>query len=248
MPNFAERLLARITDRTRAAAIMGDLLELAQTRGRFWFAASYLRTLISLAWRTPIAFLAGWAAFQLATSAIEFCILHTPVAWQTAMRSGPFASMGPLVATVPLALWFMLPFGLIRYGRRDKFVQLAGASALLASVAFLDPRLLSPIPAIAVATVTVALLAIPAWRRAVVVLLSTVAAGSAAAVAILFGAGLASHYLAEQLHPGRLIYKSQPPWAAVDLAALLVLAVLCSSLHDRLLAPRHSGGTHAEPA
>jgi hypothetical protein len=241
----AEWLLARVTTPDRAAAIMGDLVEMAAIRGRLWFWTAYARTIFSLCWRTPVAFLAGYAAFQLAASGIEYCILHTPFAWQTAMRSGPFAAMGPLVATVPLVLWFMLPYGLIRYGRRDKFVLLAGASALLASVAFLDPRLLSPIPAIAVSAVTLTLLAIPAWRRAVVVLLATMAAGTAAAVAILFGAGLASRYLSEQLHPGRLIYKSQPPWTAIDLAALLILAVICSSLHRRLLRSPQSGATHA---
>lgn len=34
---LAEALLARITGPTRAAAILGDLLELSATRGRLWF-------------------------------------------------------------------------------------------------------------------------------------------------------------------------------------------------------------------
>jgi hypothetical protein len=245
MPNLAESLLARLTTADRAAAIYGDLLELAQTRGFFWFWTAYARTIVSLGWRTPVAFLAGYAAFQLAVSGIEFWVLHTPLAWHTAMRSGPFAAMGPLVAAVPLALWFMLPYGLIRYGLRDRFVLLAGASALFASVMFFYPSLLSPIPITVLAAVTLVLLAIPAWRRVVVVLLATVATGTLAAVAILFVSGLASHYLSEQLHPGRLIYKSQPPWTAIDLAALLILAVICSSLHRRLLRSSQSGATHA---
>ena len=42
-------------DPTRAAAIIGDLTEMAATRGRLWFWAAYPRTLISLGWRTPVA-------------------------------------------------------------------------------------------------------------------------------------------------------------------------------------------------
>ena len=41
MPNLAERLLARVTDPTRAAAIMGDLQEMEPTRGRLWFCTAY---------------------------------------------------------------------------------------------------------------------------------------------------------------------------------------------------------------
>jgi hypothetical protein len=237
-----ESLLALFTSSDRATAIMGDLEELAQTRGRRWLWTAYLRTLAALGWRTPVAFLAGYAVCQLVASGIEFWILHTSFAWRTAMRSGPFAAMGPLVTAVPLALWFMLSFGLVRYGWRDKFVQLAGASALLASVAFLDPHLLSEVSATILAIVTLVLLAIPAWRRAVVVLLSSVVAGSLVAIAISFGMAIATMYLSEQLHPGRLIPNQHPS----DIVVLLAFAIVCSSLHSRLLRSPEIGGTHAE--
>ena len=55
-----EWLLARIAGPNRAAAIMGDLVELSSTRGRLWFWTAYARTLISLGWRT------GGSAFILA--------------------------------------------------------------------------------------------------------------------------------------------------------------------------------------
>ena len=41
-PTPAEWLLARLTEPERAAAIYGDLTEMAATRGRLWFAAAYL--------------------------------------------------------------------------------------------------------------------------------------------------------------------------------------------------------------
>jgi hypothetical protein len=63
MRNLAESLLARLTTRTRAAAILGDLLELSATRGRLWFWTTYARTLLSLGWRTaPAAFVLAFAS------------------------------------------------------------------------------------------------------------------------------------------------------------------------------------------
>ena len=47
---IAEWLLARIAGRERAAAIVGDLEELAATRGWLWFWIEYVRSLISLGW------------------------------------------------------------------------------------------------------------------------------------------------------------------------------------------------------
>ena len=64
MLNLSEALLARLTDPTRAAAIYGDLVELAASRGRAWFWLAYLRTLATLLWRTPTAFGRGIAVAE----------------------------------------------------------------------------------------------------------------------------------------------------------------------------------------
>ncbi len=57
--SFAEWFLSQNIGPQRASAIMGDLEELAATRGRLWFAAVYLRTLITLGWRSPVALVAA---------------------------------------------------------------------------------------------------------------------------------------------------------------------------------------------
>jgi hypothetical protein len=155
--------------------------------------------------------------------------------------------MGPLITIVTLILWFTLPYGLIRYGWQDKFVQLAATSTLLASVIFFYPPILSPIFAIVFTAVAITLLVSPVWRGAAIVLGSTVTAGSVAIVAISFAVAMASIYISEQLHPGRL-FKRQSPGGAVELASLLILAFVCSRLHARLLRPNLAGGSHAEPA
>ena len=50
-----EGALSRHTPPDRAASILGDLLETAQTKGRLWFWMSFTRILCSLAWRVPAA-------------------------------------------------------------------------------------------------------------------------------------------------------------------------------------------------
>jgi hypothetical protein len=39
----------------RAAAVFGDLREMAQTRGHGWFVVAYQRTLMSFSWRVVLA-------------------------------------------------------------------------------------------------------------------------------------------------------------------------------------------------
>jgi hypothetical protein len=50
-PRIAERILALVTSRDRASSTVGDLMEIAQTRGVVWFWADILRTALSMAWR-----------------------------------------------------------------------------------------------------------------------------------------------------------------------------------------------------
>src|ERR1035437_8801804 len=107
---LTEALLARVTDSTRAAAILGDLEELAATRGRLWFWTAYARTIISLAWRPPAAFLLGYFAFELMMCLVPMWIRHTPPVWSSTSLN--FARMDPLVDAVTVPLWFALPYGL----------------------------------------------------------------------------------------------------------------------------------------
>jgi len=79
---IAEWLLKRAAGAERGAAIYGDLAEMGATRGRRWFPAEYLRTLVRLGWRTPVAFACGFAAFQLLASLMEFWLKHMPGAWR----------------------------------------------------------------------------------------------------------------------------------------------------------------------
>jgi hypothetical protein len=74
---LAESLLARLADKDRAAAIYGDLVELSATRGRLWFWTVYARTLISLGWRTPVAFVVAIVSMRVMFKAVIPWIFHS---------------------------------------------------------------------------------------------------------------------------------------------------------------------------
>ena len=132
MPKTAlpEWILARFVGPDCASVILGDLLELSATRGRLWFWIAYTRTLVSLGWRTPVAFLCAYAfsrwiafgGFVINNSIRRHFNVHPyypPSIWHM-----------PLGDSI-LALWFILPFVVVRFGFRDRLTQLASAVLLL---------------------------------------------------------------------------------------------------------------------
>ena len=133
-------LLARLTTPDRAAAILGDLTELAAIRGRLWFWTAYARTLVTLGWRTPVAFLLAYA-FSSWVALGGFPTIHSlfhsfyrnahrkphAALWHVFDRTSHYTAAHTLWQ-VPLgdsliALWFVLPFVLIRFGLRDRVAQ-----------------------------------------------------------------------------------------------------------------------------
>jgi hypothetical protein len=129
VPNLAEGLLAIVAGRERAAALYGDLLELAQSHGRAWFVAAYIRTLFSLTWRLVLALFVADIGRQMMFDAAKLYFHATPPSWRTTHSPYLLGQMGPLLACVMSTLWFALPFAAVRYGVRDRFVRLTFAIA-----------------------------------------------------------------------------------------------------------------------
>lgn len=121
---IAEFILALFAGRDRAAAIYGDLTEMAAVRGRLWFAAVYARTVLSLTWRHLTAFFAGAILYAFLYDRLTF-----PLMFGFALSC---PHIGEPFGEVILALFFLVPFAAIRYGLRDRVVQLALAFLLLA--------------------------------------------------------------------------------------------------------------------
>jgi hypothetical protein len=182
-----EVILARFTPRDRAASILGDLTELSATRGRVWFYATYTRTLIALAWRTPVAFLIAVAGVWLSFRNIVFMRLFL---WLRHVYIGHFGGYKlPVFVNsewIPLRtqiayrivfsehflLFFALPFALLRFGGRSRITHLTFAFAMGLMVLIALP-IYSRSPMLMDLTVLFAIAAallLPLWRRPMIVL------------------------------------------------------------------------------
>jgi hypothetical protein len=118
---IAEWIVSRFTGKKRAAAIVGDLLELAPQKGRLWFWFALAGVVVSLAWRRPLALAAALCVYFAAFSAswwVTYLHHRFTIAdphWRTVWGVLFLASNG---------LWFMLVYAAIRYGVRDRVTQL----------------------------------------------------------------------------------------------------------------------------
>jgi hypothetical protein len=233
MPKTAlpEWLLARFVGNERAAVILGDLLEIATTRGRLWFWSAYARTLISLAWRTPLAFLcayafSGWIAtngFMIINS------LRRHFLWNVHPYYPPAVWRIPLGDSI-LALWFILPFVLVQYGYRDRLTQLASAVFLLTLPYFSLTGAGINFAGLATAATILAAMCLNTWRRPMVVLAATVAPIVVAIILspklwyVLISRGY--RFESPQLQRAMTLYR---------VGELCIAAIVCSFLYRRLL-------------
>src|ERR1035441_9864840 len=229
----AESLLALFAGSDRAAAILGDLTEMAATRGRLWFVAAYARTLVSFTWRIVLALFVADIGRQMIFDLFHLYIGHTPVAWRNATGSwlDLLNSSGPLLACIMSTLWFVLPFAVIRYGRRDRFVQLTFAVAVGTTLAFLCIPWASLACAAATLVLAAAAFTSSTWRKPLEVLLWTGAAGILTIAAATEGRMRIPLLLA---HGHTLLGRNAS--ALLFQAALLAVAFVCSRLHRWLLA------------
>jgi len=234
----ADALLALFAGRERAAAIMGDLTEMKATRDRLWFATAYVRTFVSLTWRIVLALAIATAGLQIILNSFHTYQTHMPVAWRTTDAPFLLDHTGPLLIIIMWTLWFVLPFAAVRYGVRDRFVQLTFAVAVGALVAIL----FIPFASLACAVATLALAAAAFtsgnWRKPLEVLLGTGTAGFLAFTALnAVDNAIFSHHPAVwnshffRHYGGMLIVR----------VALLSVAFVCSRLHRGLLDKPSSG-------
>jgi len=226
-----EWLLARLAGRERGRAIYGDLTEMAATRGRLWFVAAYARTIISLTWRIPVALFIADVARELIFNLAHLYFHVAPPTWRTTHAPHLLDSMGPLLACIMSTLWFALPFATVRYGLRDRFVQLTFAVALGTTVTFLFIPWASFVFAAATVVLAAAALFSNEWRKPAEILAWTAAAGiltiaAASAVRLTY-------------HPPAGLVRTLASYAEMLTfqGSLLVVAIVCSRLHRWLLQP-----------
>jgi len=235
-PSALEFLLALIAGPARAAAILGDLTEMAATRGRLWFLAAYLRTLFSLTWRIVLALFIADIGREVIFNLFHLYIRHTPAAWRDATGSwlNLLNGSGPLLACIMSTLWFALPFAAVRYGLRDRFVQLTFVVAMGSTVAFLAIPFASLACAAATLMLAIAACTSNTWRRPLEVLLWT---GAAGLLTIAASAAVRGRF---SPHSRTLLARSASELAFE--ASLLAVAFVCSHLHRWLLCQPPTAG------
>jgi len=248
MLNLSEALLARLTDPTRAAAIYGDLVELAASRGRAWFWLAYLRTLATLLWRTPTAFLCGCLSLSLGAFVVGHRSRYIPhqagtltIVPHFIASLIPFAGIFLIGMATPL--WFLVPFGLVRYGARDRLVRLSSLLALLGTAAFFDFAALSLASALVAVLVMTYALCASRWRKPMAIITASAVTGLTALVVFY-------DVMAKLYHPP-IVNLYEPHTAAWIIAkvpavvAMAVPAIVCSWMHDRILRSDYTEGQHA---
>jgi uncharacterized protein (TIGR03435 family) len=228
-----EATLSRYTPPDRAASILGDLLESAQTKGRLWFWFSFIRILGSLAWRVPVAWV---GAYAVGAVLIALMMTHDPLWLNADFRhvnpSGTIAMSAFMVVSVPgMALWFVAPYAALRFGLRDRVSQLALVLFTVTTLTLLLGKYSAALivgAAMLVALVVAALFRRD-WRKPVVALSLAVGCSLAGVAAAMTVTERALDY-----HPD---WSYNMHWFAVHLAltiAFVILAAVSSAMHSLL--------------
>ena len=241
-----EWLLSCITSRERATAIIGDLTEIAATRGRLWFWIAYARTLVALGWRTPAAVLAAIVSIKYLRGRVLgllLSVIHFNGPPALAGRYSHLAVFSWIASLEAVStLWILLPYAAIRFGLRNRLTYLAGILLLFAVPVYTcRPQVYQYIGLIC-AVIIVAALVSPLWRKQMIFL----AANSpihhlASYVYIIEPLGIFRPYrtlflmgfLGMQIH---------------DLVAIGITILIGPPLYRWLLQPRPIGGTYRELA
>jgi hypothetical protein len=241
----AEWLLARVTDRRRAAAILGDLTELAQTRGRRYFWIAYARIFVALAWRSPVALVCALVSMRFALRIIVWLANLMPYHLSDAGLFGEEdMHLSLILWNIPLVmaqcLAFAAPFALVRFGRRDRLTRLCGVLILVTIPVYAPVTAVRDMSGIWTIFCFALAFTAPLWRRPAFVLAAT----CLTAVVTMF---VSVHTLVGILHRNFFTLSANTRFTC-DVLGVALGVMVCSRLHRLLMQPSHSGGTHAQPA
>ena len=233
----AEWVLARYAGEQRAWTIMGDLLEEGEQKGSWWFWRAYAGVLFAVARRPVLAFVAaffaaGWAWNLLMNQQIGI--------WQ-----GPVLGAELAVTTfLGVSGWFAAMYSGVRYGVSDALTHLAGAVAVLATIAMFLCRhewALWGWGGSAVALI-IGCTIVPASRKAAIVFLVTGAAFFVAFLAMVFASSAYTQYVLHVRLLGSKELQDHPSIGylefVVQVLGQAITAWLCKETHRILLERR----------
>jgi hypothetical protein len=195
----AEWILRRLTDKERAASVVGDLVEIGARKGAMWFWLSFSGVALSLVWRRPVAFLAAlyagmWTMSWLAMAGCSIYSPHCPPGrWETVLDA---------LVWIGSTLWAAALYTVIRYGVLDRTTQITIVWAGLATAAIYfwwQPFVLGLCIAAALLILS-AFVAKRSLRKAAFVVMVSATAWSALRVLALAPGALYQNWLGRRLH------------------------------------------------
>lgn len=228
---FAEMILCRLTDKDRAASIVGDLVE--QEKNSAWFWRAFVAVAGSLAWRPAIAFLIAFyvgnktmGAFSMAVYGIH--AKHVPDAY-------PWEPIFFCTTLIGPALWSIAMYALVRHGLRDAATQLVILSTGLITVFqyfWWQPAILVICLAAAMSVVAVSVVQ-PKLRKAAVVVLVAVAVASTTRIAAALLCDLYARLLRASASSGHDIFYGHPSlvWGVLSSLILSLYATVFAWSH-----------------
>jgi hypothetical protein len=245
MPNaaWAEWIIARLSDRDRAASIIGDLLESRGEENPAWFWWSVAGVVLSLVWRSLVGFVVAYLclSFLAHARALMQCP-HARGSWFSPLMDCPSA----MLHHEPPQIWMpffaggvlisiVAPYAVVRYGFRDRFAQLTVALFAptvvvlfywwVSAVILLSLLLVLSIVAFAAAFVD--------GRRALLVLTAALVIGYGG---MQLAPHLADWYL-EFTSPSAI--RTVIAEHSVPILSVAMLLVACNLMHRLLMRPSH---------
>ena len=126
--SLADWILRRVAGREQAASMVGDLVEISQHKGMVWFWFSVFSVVVARGWRPVLGLILAtysgfWISFLLYTESLGSHAKHrSPELWKPVCMT---------VLAFGISLCWAMVYCALRFGVRNRFVQMAFAVAAL---------------------------------------------------------------------------------------------------------------------
>jgi hypothetical protein len=143
---LAEWLLSRAAGKDRAAAIIGDLVEIAQRKGRAWFWLAVIRIVLAHLWRPALGVVLAvystrwlnYLGFLMVKSILTSCRSQSPYT-PCMPPHAPWAAIGVVIDSLSfsaIVLCAAMFYFAVRFGLRDRLFQITLGGTVLCAALF----------------------------------------------------------------------------------------------------------------
>jgi hypothetical protein len=254
--SLAEWILRCCTSRSRAASIVGDLVELRPQKGLFWFWISLAGAVMRLLWRPALALVAAFYASNWVFSIFQTTLWgahslhHIPVSINIpgTNHAVPAEILFRILVGAGESLWLILVYSALRHSTLDPSTQLAAAlTAATTALVFLWWQILALVGLLLFLVVVLSVFLLSRIRRnALVTVLASVLVSSSGFMLSLLLATVWQEFLKPRPWGGQDM--DQHPsvlWVAfcLMLSAAWVTTATYSALRNHFSSDRLHGDT-----